>query len=299
MVRRLATGGAGAHAVLLYGARGSGKGTLANLLAQAWLCREPTEDGADGACRACMAFERGNSPDLLRIAPTGNSSIIKVNAITEGKPSEDNPTPLLDFFRTPPLLSRHKVVVIREAHRMNGDASNALLKTLEEPHPHARLVLTTTSVGAVLPTILSRCLGVACELPREEEVRRMFPEATEDDLRLAEGAPGRVQTILKRKERYRRIADFARGLAKRNPVEALVAAEEFRALCDGLDDESGARAANAEGLDLLASFLAREPGADPRWAQMAVEAHRRVVGNVSAPIVFDALFAAMLRKGRA
>jgi hypothetical protein len=76
----------------------------------------------------------------------------------------------------------------------------------------------------------------------------------------------------------------------------LVAAEEFREICEMLatQNASGARAANALALELLATYLAREPGAPAAWTQLAVDAHRRIVGNASAPIVFDALFAAIL-----
>jgi len=299
-VRQLAIGEAGVHAVLLYGPTGSGKGELATALAQAWLCRQPTAEGADGECRACGAFERGNSSDFLRISPGGKSNLIRLASINpvhpDPRPEEEQTVPLKEFFRTSPLMSRHKVALIENAHRMNADASNALLKTLEEPHPHAKIVMTTDSVGGVLPTILSRCLAVACELPTEEELRRQFPEATEDDLRLSEGAPGRLRQILDRKDRYRRLADFARRLPHRKPGEALAVGDEFRAICEGLDAGGGARNANAEGLDLLAAFLAREPSADPRWTHLTIEAHRRILQNGSPGIVFDSLFSSMLRR---
>jgi len=295
-VSRLASGEFAAHAVLLYGAPGSGKGELARLLAQAWLCLSPGPEGADGTCRACGSFERGNSPDLLRIAPQGPSAIIAVKTITNDKQKPDDPTPLIEFFRTLPLGSRNRVAIIEDAHRMNGDASNALLKTLEEPHPHAKLVLTTDSVSGVLPTILSRCLAVACEVPPVEALRAQFPEATEDDLRMAENAPGRLRAILGNPIPYRRLAAFGRGLTSRKPGEALVAAEELRSISDALDGvlKCGARAANTEVLSMLAAFLARDPNSPAEWAQYVAEAHRRIVGNGSPGLVFDALLSRIL-----
>ena len=299
VVRELAAGKSGVHAVLLYGAPGSGKNVLADLLAQAWLCRHPGPDGADGTCRPCGAFGRGTNADFLRIEPSGRSAIIGVKAITNDNPgSEDPPTPLLTFFRTYPLMSRNKVALINSAERMNGTAANAILKTLEEPHPNAKLILTTESIGAILPTILSRCLAIACEAPCEEELRRFFPEATEDEMRMSEGTPGRLRHFVAHRQAYARIADFARSIATRSAGEALVASDGIREAAEGLEKSLGctARAANAEVLELLAIFLAREPLAPPFWAQAATEAHRRVLQNGAPGIVFDALMVRMLRR---
>ncbi len=287
------------HALLLYGAKGSGKNALARLLSQAWLCQHPGEDGADGTCRACGAFARGTSADFLYIGPTGPSSIIRVAAIVESKDKDkDDPVPLLEFFRTPPLMARHKVVMIEQAHRMNRDAFNSLLKTLEEPHPHARIVLTTDMISAVPATILSRCLGVACELPTHEEMVRLYPEATPADLLLSEGAPGRTAHVLAHADRYRAIYEFAESLPTRSPGGALVASEQFRSICEGIEKAlgCGARAAQAEALETLAIALSRSKTADPRWSQKVLEAHRRVVGNASIGLALDALFTGILAR---
>lgn len=301
VVREIVAGQTGVHAALLYGAPGSGKNALAALLAEAWLCREPTEDGADGTCRACGAFSRGTNADYLRIAPAGPSRIIGVKAITNESPDDDDPNPLITFFRTLPLMSRHKVAVIEDAERMNAAAANALLKTLEEPHPHAKLILTTDSVGGILPTILSRCLAIACETPPADTLRRMYPEATEAEVRMAEGTPGRLRHILTHREVYDRIARYASTLLRHSPGEALTATEELRAISAALEKAIGvnARAANAETLEVLAILLARDPDAPPSWAQGIAEAHRRILGNGSAGIVFDALLTRMLTETRA
>ncbi len=289
----------GIHAVLLYGARGSGKGELSQILSELWLCNSPTEEGADGTCRSCMAYKRGNSPDLLIIEPQGASSIISVKAITNESPKpEDPPTPLLTFFRTPPLLSRHKVAIIQDAHRMNGASANALLKTLEEPHPHAKIILTTDTVGNILPTILSRCLSVACEAPGDQVLSQAFPDATPDEVRFAEGTPGRLKTVTERRELFARLANFARRLLTRAPAEALVASEEFQSIAAGFQaaSEGGVRSANTEALDALAIFYRSEPTVPPDWPHKIIEAHRRIVGNGGGGIVLDALFAGLLTR---
>lgn len=286
LLMRLARGDAETHAILLYGPEGSGTEELADILAQAWLCLSPGPEGADGTCRACGAFERGNVSDLLRIDPMGPSRIIRLGQITQKGKEDEAIVPLREFFLTLPLMARHKVAVIRDAHRMNNDSANALLKTLEEPLPHAKLVMTTDSIGSVLPTILSRCLAVACELPESDQL----PPATADELRLSEGAPGRLRTIQAAPDRYKAITDFGRRLKERRKGEAVRLADDFREIAERIPAEN-ARAANAEALALLAVWLAREPEINPMWPQLVIEAHRRIQGNGSPGLVFDALFA--------
>jgi hypothetical protein len=296
VVRRLAMDERAIHAILLYGAKGAGKTELAQIITQQWLCKEPTPDGADQTCRPCMAFLRGNSPDVLVIEPQGNSRIIRNESIINPKPDSDDPLPLLTFFRTPPMLSRHKVAVIRDAHRMNSASANALLKTLEEPHPHAKLLLTTDTIGSMLPTVLSRCLSVACEAPSEPEIAAAFPDATPEEIRFSEGTPGRLSLVRSRRELYARLLQFAEQLPSRSAAEALVASEEFQSIAERFQsaNDSGVRAANAEALDALAIYFAREPSCPPLWTQKIIEAHRRIVGNGGASIVLDALFTGLL-----
>ena len=283
--------------MLLYGAPGGGTTALAETLAQAWLCTQPGPEGACGVCQSCRAFVRGKNPDLLHLAPTGPSRIFKLGAIMPvSPPDEDNPTPLRPFFRTMPLYARHKVTILHEAERMNGRAANALLKTLEEPHPHAKLILTTTSVGTLLPTIRSRCLAVACALPEAGALRMAHPEAQPEDLLLAEGAPGRLEEILREPGPYRDLADLARSLPRRSRTEALVLTERVRALAERLEKTKGCnvRAANAEAVSVLATWVARDPDADPRWTATLADAHRRILQNGNASVVLDAAFARML-----
>ena len=297
---RLSRGDLGTHAALIYGAPGSGKGELAMLLAQAWLCLHPNEEGADGTCRACAAFARGNSSDLLTVTPQGASRIIRTGQIKREKHGDESTLPAIDFLKALPLVSKHKVVIIENADRMNTSASHSLLKTLEEPEPYGRLILTTDSIGGVLPTILSRCLAVPCEMPSDAELSKIASGLSGDIVRLAEGAPGRIAQIRKTPEPYLRLIAFARSLAKRPAGSALATAEDFREIADSLASATGggARAANASALELLATFLAREEGFPPSWTQMTVDAHRRVVGNANAGFVYDALFAEILKENR-
>jgi len=285
------------HAVLLYGSEGAGKEKLANALVQAWLCKNPSTDGACGVCQACEAFGRDRAADVLRVAPRGPSDIIKQNAVTEtDDPDDDPPIPIIDFFRTRPLQARNKVAFIIRADRMNGSAANAFLKTLEEPHAYSKIVMTTSEISRVLPTIVSRCVSVACELPSKAVVSGANPTATHDMIDLGEGAPGRLAHVLAHAEAYGRVASFARKLLTARQGHALAFSEEFRAICDGIEESLGknARGANVEGLRALGAALSAQSNRDD-WFTLIAEAHRRIQGNGNEGMVLDAMFAAMLR----
>jgi hypothetical protein len=271
---------------------------MAEALAQAWLCTDPQPDGACGFCRPCEAFGRGRSSDLLKIAPQGPSDWIRTVAITpESQSTEpDPPLSLIEFLRTRQLMSRHKVVIISRIDRLYPSAANALLKTLEEPHPYAKIVATTSEIGRVIPTILSRCVCVACELPERGHVHELFDNALPDLIELAEGAPGRLSHILRHSEPYTKVVNFARRLGSAPaPAYALTLSEDFRKICDELEDtlNVNARAANVEGLRVLGAAL-RSVTDRPDWLQAVAEAHRRVQGNGNESMVLDAMFARML-----
>ena len=307
------------HAVLLYGAQGAGKETLAEALAQAWMCTAPTPEGACGVCRVCEAFVRDRSADFLRVSPSGPSDWIRTGAISPVEVGEDETLSLIEFFRTRPLAGRHKVAAVYRADRLYPGAANAFLKTLEEPHPHAKIVMTTSEIGRVLPTIVSRCVAIACELPASGELLLPSPcaevRAAEGEgsgmgvpsgspafspapaplLALAEGAPGRLKHVLEHAEAYEKISAFALRLTKAQPGEALALAEQFRTICDSLEDALGcnARAAGVEALRALGAAVAAISYRES-WLLEIAEAHRRIQGNVNEGSVLDAMFASML-----
>ena len=138
-----------AHAYLFSGPRGVGKTTTARILAKAINCTTPAEEREDQAepcreCDSCRAFEDGRSLNIFEIDAASNN---KVDDIRE----------LRETVRVPPQGSKKKVYIIDEVHMLSKQAFNALLKTLEEPPPHALFIFATTEPHKVLPTILSRC----------------------------------------------------------------------------------------------------------------------------------------------
>lgn len=276
----------GVHAVLFYGVQGAGKRNLAFLLAKAWLTggEEDTPPG--------RSFEHGNNPDFLVVEPQGLSRNIRVRQITPTRGVEDDDfpgIPVTQFIRTPPLVSKKKVVLIVDADRLLGAAYNALLKSLEEPEPHVRYILTTSTVGAMPPTILSRCIAVACEIPPSPEGDPLWA--------LAEGSPGRYQDIEKHESVYRAIWQFADHLPVKRREGALLASEVLRSIADALQKatDQGARAANAETLEMLGVAIQK---LHPDWHEARseiAEAHRRVIRNGNAGLAFDAMLTKLLR----
>jgi DNA polymerase III delta prime subunit len=275
--------GSGIHAVLFYGVKGAGKRALADRLAKAWLT-----EGDDDSPPA-RSFDHGNNPDYLIVQPQGLSRNIKVGQITDTRGDDDfEGVPIGTFIRTSPLVSKKKVVLIEDADRLLGPAFNALLKSLEEPEPHVRYILTTTQVGAIAPTILSRCIAVACEIP---------PSPADDPMWvLAEGSPGRYEDILRHESVYRAIWQFAEHLPGKSREGGLLASEVLRSIADALQKatEQGVRSANADTLELLAVAIRH---LHPSWHEARTEiseAHRRVLRNGNAGLVYDAMLAKLL-----
>ena len=133
-----------AHAYLFCGPRGTGKTSTGRILAKAVNCLANGRGEPCNDCEMCRSITEGRALDLIEIDAASNRGI-------------DDIRELRGRIRLSPNVARYKVYIIDEAHMLTPDASNALLKTLEEPPPHAILVLATTEPHKLLTTILSRC----------------------------------------------------------------------------------------------------------------------------------------------
>ncbi|MES4791577.1 MAG: hypothetical protein C4321_00055 [Chloroflexota bacterium] len=139
----LATGQV-AHAYLFAGPRGTGKTTTARILARAVNCRQPVEGEPCNQCDSCRSILSGSALDLIEMDAASNRGIEDVRELRER------------IAYAPSDLAR-KVYLLDEVHMLTEGAFNALLKTLEEPPPHAIFILATTDLHKVPATIISRC----------------------------------------------------------------------------------------------------------------------------------------------
>ena len=170
------------HAWLLHGPSGLGQFELADALVRAWLCDQPTPQGACGQCASCHGIDVHTHPDLAALMPETDmlardwplpekaqsdiddkkrkpSKEIRVDAMREA----------IEFAQRTSARGRGKAVLVYPAERMNAITANALLKTLEEPAGDMRFVLATDAAHLLLPTIRSRCLAHTMAWPDEAE----------------------------------------------------------------------------------------------------------------------------------
>jgi len=133
-----------AHAYIFAGMRGTGKTTVARILAKCLNCEKGPTATPCGKCDACIEIAESRAIDVLEVDAASRT---KVEQTRE----------LLEVVSYAPVRDRNKILIIDEAHMLSKSSFNALLKTLEEPPPNVVFVLATTELQKVLPTILSRC----------------------------------------------------------------------------------------------------------------------------------------------
>src|SRR3989442_10752951 len=236
-LRNAIAAGQVAHAYLLAGVRGTGKTSIARLIAKAVNCPNAKDGEPCDRCETCVAIREGRFLDLIEIDAASNRGI-------------DEMRDLRDKVRFAPSMGQYKVYVIDEAHQLTTEAFNALLKTLEEPPPHAIFVLATTESGKIPATIISRTQRFDLRrIPHKDAVEQLRkiceqeglaaePAALEAIARHGQGSLRDAESVLDM------VAAFSAGKVTLADVDTLLGAadwEETTELFEALAAKDGAK----------------------------------------------------------
>jgi DNA polymerase III subunit gamma/tau len=252
------------HAYLFVGSRGTGKTSMAKMLAACLNCvHGPTVEPC-GQCESCVSIANATSLDVIEMDAASNNSVDDIRELRES-------------VQFAPVSGRSKVYILDEAHMLSSQAWNAFLKTLEEPPPNTIFVLATTEAQKVLPTVVDRCHRFDFARPTVEQIATVVTRvATAEEIEigpdavalLARHATGSFRDALGTLEQ---LVTYTGTTVATGDVLAVLGVADSDLLFDALD---AVAAGNARGAWLAAARLA-DTGRDIAQFVKDLEAHAR------------------------
>lgn len=317
------------HAYVLSGPEGIGKLRFARLLAMSLFCREhqPEELDACGDCRSCRGFLAGTWPDYIQVNCPEGKSEIPIELLIGAREKRGREGMCYELAMAPQASDR-RIAVIDDAHRMNADGANAILKTLEEPPADAVLLLICNNPESLLPTIRSRCQIVrffpladaeVAEILQNDELVATAADAAEV-ASMAEGSLAVASQLLN--PDLRRLKDsITEQLGRMEKMQPLVIARQVADDLDRISSGGDEVRRNAQWLlrfvtdflqqrlrhlasgdlsDPLTQRLGVRTGVDllsPMLARVC-EATQRIDSNTPVRLVLESLFDDLARQFR-
>lgn len=206
------------HSYLFLGQEGIGKRLIAKEMAKNILC---LTHKPDCTCKSCICFETNNHPDFTIINEEGEN-------ITIGQSRE-----LIQTVYEKPILSSKKVYIINDADKMNKEAQNCLLKTLEEPPEYGCFILIAANQDMILNTIKSRCTKIVFDKLTTNELSQILEDRkietsniSEKMFNLFDGSIGKALNILEKKEIYEKVDNIVDLINKQEKIDFLTKNKE-------------------------------------------------------------------------
>jgi len=267
------------HAYLFVGSRGTGKTSMAKILAACLNCEAAGTAGEAGGrtiepcgeCESCVSIASATSLDVIEMDAASNNSV-------------DDIRDLREKVGYAPVAGRYKVYILDEAHMLSSQAWNAFLKTLEEPPPHTIFVLATTEAQKVLPTVVDRCHRFDFGRPSVEQIGRVLRRVADEEAidvpdaalaLLARAATGSFRDALGTLEQLVTYSGAdAGGDAPRIALDDVLAVLGI-ASADLLFETADAVATHDARAALLAGARLMESGRDPGQFLRDLESHAR------------------------
>ncbi len=172
------------HALLISAMDGTGKQDFAKKIVTALLCTAPIDNKACQNCRSCKTYQAGANPDYLQVELLPDKKQISIGQIRQ----------VSEFISYTRSFESYRVILINPVERMNINAANGLLKSLEEPASNTVIILVASNIGQILPTIKSRCQLLALPSPTKEQALEWLKQQTSNTkidelLSMANGQP--------------------------------------------------------------------------------------------------------------